>query len=331
MKGTDEHNNTLKKMIQQYIDKAYYKNYLQGFINWLGTDKNINTKYQYVKICNRFLEYTDPFDIKTLNVDDYMNFFSLFDDKSNSYRIVIYSALSNFSEYMHTTNKCYDNPMSKVKRPKQIESQETVEKREHGFLSKEEIKQFLSNVKIGVGTDYAKSRQAKWRIRDEFIMIFMLSTGIRVGALTKIDINDIKYDEDNCYIVTTEKRGKVRKFYLTDDVRILLEEYLELRSECLNGKEEDALFISDRKKRMTTASISKLVSKYSESFKKISPHKLRATFGTQLYKETHDIYFVQQSMGHSSPQTTGLYIRGEEESIQKESTEMMNSLIFGEK
>ena len=92
--------------------------------------------------------------------------------------------------------------------------------------------------------------------------------------------------------------------------------------------DEQALFISNRKKRMDVSSISNVVKKYSKHInnKNITPHKLRATYGTQLYNETRDVLFVQDCMGHSSPKTTQLYIRDRKDNLKKAS-DIMAKLI----
>ena len=56
---------------------------------------------------------------------------------------------------------------------------------------------------------------------------------------------------------------------------------------------------------------------------KFSPHKLRATYGTQLYDKTRDIYLVQQCMGHSSPKTSELYVRGQKNSSREKAADIM--------
>ena len=84
--------------------------------------------------------------------------------------------------------------------------------------------------------------------------------------------------------------------------------YLEQRKkiESVQGS-ENALFLSNRKSRMTVRNIEILVKKYagiSVSSKKITPHKLRSTYGTQLYSETGDIYLVADVLGHKDVNTT---------------------------
>lgn len=73
---------------------------------------------------------------------------------------------------------------------------------------------------------------------------------------------------------------------------------------------ENALFLSMKNNRMSVDAIEKMVVKYAKIFvpqKKITPHKLRSTFGTQLYQETGDLYLVAETLGHSSVETSKRY------------------------
>lgn len=88
-------------------------------------------------------------------------------------------------------------------------------------------------------------------------------------------------------------------------------DYLELERPLLAEKtpaeHENALFLSLKNSRLTTRSVEKLVKKYTGAAninKKITPHKLRSTYGTNLYKETGDIYLVADALGHKSVETT---------------------------
>ena len=112
-----------------------------------------------------------------------------------------------------------------------------------------------------------------------------------------------------------------RQFDLPDLVIQKAKEWLIKRTELLAGNKEDALFISNQKKRMGQTAITDVVKKYSVNIKgkNISPHKLRATYGTMLYDLSHDIYFVQECMGHASPKTTELYTRGNRGTMKKAS------------
>ena len=70
---------------------------------------------------------------------------------------------------------------------------------------------------------------------------------------------------------------------------------------------ENALFLSMQNKRITVSAVENLVKKYASvvtTLKKITPHKLRSTYGTALYRETGDIYLVADVLGHKDVNTT---------------------------
>ena len=70
---------------------------------------------------------------------------------------------------------------------------------------------------------------------------------------------------------------------------------------------ENALFLSTQRRRMGVQAVENMVKKYSRQVtpnKKITPHKLRSTYGTSLYRETGDIYLVADVLGHKDVNTT---------------------------
>ena len=104
------------------------------------------------------------------------------------------------------------------------------------------------------------------------------------------------------------KGGKEAVVYFSDEVARALAPYLEQRKDMnpVSGH-ENALFLSLQNKRMSVRAVEKMVKKYTSgvtTMKKITPHKLRSTFGTALYQETGDIYLVASVLGHSDVNTT---------------------------
>ena len=137
------------------------------------------------------------------------------------------------------------------------------------------------------------------------MMTLMLGTGIRISECVGVDIKDL--DFQNNAVKVTRKGGNEVFLYYSDEVREALESYLEERSQA-NTKEpnEPALFLSGQGKRITVRSVQNMVKKYAEgvTLKNITPHKLRSTFGTNLYHETGDIYLVADVLGHADVNTT---------------------------
>ena len=330
MKGSELYREKIKDRTHSYLDNnPRYKLVLMDFYCWIGTSKEDVTKYTYITICNKFLEYIGK-NSRDLNLNDYALYMSLYTQNSPSYQIQIYSALSLFSTFMYKIGIANADYMKDVNKPSSKERQETITKRENGVLTDEQIKKLIYNVKHGIGTSRMKKVQERFRERDEFLIMFMLSTGIRRSALIKMDVDDVMRDSDGrLFIRTTEKRSVTRDYYITSEMEMLLRSYLVSRKNFLNGVEQPALFISKNKTRMSATAIDMLIKKYGEGIEGISPHKLRATFGTELYKEKKDIYFVQQAMGHANAKTTERYIRGVNEGIRKEGTQIMSNKLFG--
>lgn len=138
------------------------------------------------------------------------------------------------------------------------------------------------------------------------ILTLLLGTGIRVSECVGLDINDV--DFKNGGIKIRRKGGYEAIVYFGEEVEDALLDYLEERNRIVPCEgHEDALFLSIQNKRMGVRSIEKLVKKYASkvtSLKKITPHKLRSTYGTNLYQETGDIYLVADVLGHKDVNTT---------------------------
>ena len=104
------------------------------------------------------------------------------------------------------------------------------------------------------------------------------------------------------------KGGNRAILYYSDEVADVLKEYLQWRKNLKDvPPDEKALFLSLQNKRISVRTVQMLVKKYSElvtPLKNITPHKLRSTYGTNLYRETKDIYIVADVLGHKDVNTT---------------------------
>lgn len=327
MKGTEQYKIKYKEKSQYLIEKNQDIHCLKGFYNYIGNSKSDTTKYNYllhiIDFCNSIEK--DP---KDYILDDYSEYLNRFSEKTSSYQITKYSAIKKFSEYLDANDINKRNPMKHIERPKSIESEETIVKRENSFLTKKEIEMLLTSVNDGIGSHKAIARQESWKSRDLAIIFILLSTGIRCAALYKLDISSIDYDKQ--VLLVTDKGNKFKEYPLSEELINVIDDWVYDRNSLLNGKEENALFISNELKRMDTSSIYRIVNKYSKVIegKHITPHKLRATAGTQVYKATGDLYLTQEFMGHSNPKTTERYIRGCSDSSRKEGVNIMNKILF---
>ncbi len=144
------------------------------------------------------------------------------------------------------------------------------------------------------------------KIRDVAILTLFLGTGIRISELVGINIDDVDFNINGFKI--TRKGGNQVVLYFSDEVQKALLAYLEERlANKKVDKNEPALFLSLQNKRIGVRAVEKLVKKYSSvvtPLKRITPHKLRSTYGTNLYRETQDIYIVADVLGHKDVNTT---------------------------
>lgn len=326
MSGIQEFNNKYMNKINNALSNS--PDYIKGFVDYMS-NASITTKYSYMYHAINFITETNK-SIKDLTFDDFSSYISNSKYKRNgefntsSYRILIYSALKKFNQYLFTTKRISDNYMLHVERPKSIESQSTILKRDNGFLTKKEVEKYIKTIEDNNINKYRNVGET-WNKRDLLIVKIFLSTGIRCSALNKLDITSVNFK--NKTLIVTDKGDKVKLFNLSDELLDDIKEWLTIRKERIQD-DNIALFISNRKKRMEQLTIYNVVNKYSKNIKNknITPHKLRATYGTTLYDVTGDIYFVQDCMGHSNPKTTELYVRGKKHNTSK-AMDIMSKLI----
>lgn len=209
-------------------------------------------------------------------------------------------SLRGFFSYYYRQEKISGNPSVKVDMPK-IHDNAIIR------MEPNEVAEFLDNVESGNKLTEAQLRfHKKLKSRDLALLSLMLGTGIRVSEAVGLDINDV--DFENVRIRVVRKGGSESFVYFGDEVENALKEYIEERKniKALPGH-ENALFLSQQNKRLGVRSIEKLVKKYAQTVaqvKKITPHKLRSTYGTNLYQESHDIYLVADVLGHKDVNTT---------------------------
>ena len=174
-------------------------------------------------------------------------------------------------------------------------------------LDADEVNDMLN--KADTGSQLTKNQQRfhdKTRLRDIALLTLLLGTGIRVSECVGLDLEDIDFKEKG--IRVHRKGGYESIVYFGDEVESALKDYLEQRKQILpKDGHEKALFLSLQNRRITVRAVENLVKKYAglaTSLKKITPHKLRSTYGTSLYKETGDIYLVADVLGHKDVNTT---------------------------
>ena len=210
------------------------------------------------------------------------------------------AAIRTMFKYLYRKQKVTANPAELVGFPKLNNKPIT-------SLEADEVVKLLDEVENG---DKLSSGQKKYhdltKVRDAALITLLLGTGIRVSECVGIDIGHIDFEVNGVRV--TRKGGDEMILYFNDEVEAALKSYLKIRElqQPMAGH-ENALFLSIQNRRLTDRAIQNLVKKYAKlitPLKNISPHKLRSTFGTQLYQETGDIYLVANVLGHSDVNTT---------------------------
>ena len=175
------------------------------------------------------------------------------------------------------------------------------------LLDNDEVFNIIDTAETGDGlSPHQRFYHEKNKVRDTAILMLFLGTGIRISELVGLNNSDLNF-KDNSFIVT-RKGGSKSILYFDDDVAAALQRYLDYKEQ--NAKaisEPNALFISNNKNRITVRAVENMVHKYAKivsPLKNISPHKLRSTYGTSLYKATGDIYVVADVLGHKDVNTT---------------------------
>ena len=175
-------------------------------------------------------------------------------------------------------------------------------------LEIDEVVRMLDLVESGEAmSERQRAYNANTRLRDLAILTLFLDTGIRVSELVGINISDIDFSING--FLVTRKGGNQTILYFSDEVETALRDYLQLRRELpAIPSDADALFLSLQNRRISVRAVQNMVKKYATQAaplkKHLSPHKLRSTFGTNLYHETGDIYLVADVLGHSDVNTT---------------------------
>lgn len=282
--------------------KVAYAIDLKVFFEYI---KNNNPKYNDYELCNIPISVLE--EINAQDIEEYVQYLKLYDNVQgkeiiNTERGIKrkLSSLRSMYHYFHKNKLIDENPTLQVDMPK-LHDKAIIR------MDIDEIALFLDQVESG---DNLSEKQLQFheksKIRDMAIMTLLLGTGIRVSECVGLDLNDIDFKNDRIKII---RKGGYESFvYFSDEIRSSLLSYLDERNMItpVEGN-ENALFLSRLKKRISVRNIEVLVKKYADAIaigKKITPHKLRSTYGTCLYQETKDIYLVADVLGHKDVNTT---------------------------
>ncbi|MBR4999002.1 MAG: tyrosine-type recombinase/integrase [Clostridia bacterium] len=274
---------------------------LKTFFNYLI---NYETKFYNRNILSITIADIDEIDSQL--IERFMAYISYYDKDDGTIltngergKLRKLSSIRAFFKYFFNKDMLKANVASKVRSPKlhekpivRLEEQETAEL----MYSCDTLTGF---------SEHQKKYNENFKTRDNAIISLFLTTGIRVSECVGLNVDDINFNLNSFRV--TRKGGNQVILYFGEETAEILKNYLLYRDTLQIPKEEQALFISSQRKRMSVRSMEYLVKKYAKvatPLKKITPHKLRSTYGTNLYRETKDIYIVAEVLGHKDVNTT---------------------------
>lgn len=261
-------------------------------------------------ICAKMEIKDIPFDIleqlTRMDIEEFLEYLSLYqkdgkditnDERGKERKL---SSIRSFYNYFFENEFIEKNPAALVPMPKKHQ-------KEIIRLEPNEVAILLDQVEDGTKlTKKELEYHKKTKVRDVALLTLLLGTGIRVSECVGLDISDVNFDVGGIKI--RRKGGYEAIIYFGDEVETALLDYLEEREHTIPAEgHENALFLSLQNRRIAVRSVEKLVKKYASrvtNLKKITPHKLRSTYGTTLYQETGDIYLVADVLGHKDVNTT---------------------------
>ena len=273
--------------------------------------KSQNPLYKEYALRDFTLEDLDH--VSAVDIEEYMEYLKLYEtpeDRQNTSALntngVVgikrkLSALRSFYGYLFKRQMLRTNPTVLIDMPK-------IHDRTIVRLEADEVAILLDYIENCEQTLQGKALAyyKKTKERDLALVTLLLGTGIRVSECVGLDVEDIDFRNNGIRII--RKGGNEAIVYFGEEVERALKNYLEIRRGItpVTGHEH-ALFYSTQRRRMTIRSVENLVEKYASAVtttKKITPHKLRSTYGTALYRETGDIYLVADVLGHKDVKTT---------------------------
>jgi len=278
----------------------------------LGYARDLEIFFNYlIQETEKFNQYNiadfEKDDLNKITIDDlelYVSFLSHYRKNENDHfnsdrgKMRKMSSLRSFFKYFYRRGDLKENIMTKVDLPK-------IHEKSILRLTDDEVSKMIS--------------AATKNPRDEMIIVLFLLSGIRVSELVGLDYQDI--DLKNKTFLITRKGGKQTILHMGQQLHDKFVEFFALQ----DWTPTTPLFTKCGH-RLSVRAVENIVKKYAAiaaPLKKISPHKLRSTYGTNLYKATKDIYIVADVLGHKDINTTKKHYAAISEDIRIKAADMV--------
>ena len=294
----------LRAAKKTYTTIGTYMNYVIHFAKYLGDEK----------INDNFYKDTNTSDIEGYIISlETKEVGGQLQRVGSDIQCARWSGLNTFFEFCVKRGYLAENPVAKTTRPKNTEEHTVT------YLTKQEIKRIMKAID--------KNESDIMRVRDRTIMTLALSTGMRVGAIVNLNVDDINFDENVIRVI--EKGNKQRSIPIGDNTSQLLQSWIVVRNNAFANVDTNALFVSRKNVRITSKAVGDMIKKYAEEAginKHITPHKCRSSAATNLAAAGVDIQTIGHMLGHRSTNTTLRYISVLDEK-KKEATGILDKLV----
>lgn len=292
---------------------------IDGFISTMKVERNVSLKTEKAYLCDLrlfekwFAKNEGLTKITTDVMRSYLTYISndlKYQDTTIRRKI---SVLRNFFSYLEDEDIINRSPMRRIK------TRFNIQRKLPRVLTPEEVRVFLrvpllekqkvetkNKEKSNIGQRRVKATTDRF-IRDKAIIELLFATGMRVGELVGLNVNDVDVEQGTALVLG--KGGKERIVYLCSEAtKKALKDYLVIRMKI--GNEPKALFLNRFNTRLSATSIEKLFRNYQQKSgikKRVTPHSMRHTMATMLLNNGADIRAVQEILGHATISTTQIY------------------------
>ena len=317
MKGRQETDKHIEENIKTILDNSFC--ILNDYYYFLN-DKTMTTKKAYLQHAISFLSYihynNDNSILVSLKPSDIGKFLDYIkrkdngEEKSQSWIANIYYGLSCFMNFLVEEDYIPYNICSKIKAPK------NKQEKEMAYLTTKEIEIVKENI--------LNDSRKKWRTRNMAIFLLGCGTGLRASSIREINVEDMDLDKGT--IIVTEKGNKTWVCHLPNKVIDSIKAWLVDRNK-IENLETSALFISQKKNRISIDGIEDIVTKYTEGLDKhVTAHTMRHTCGTNVYEMSGDLYLTAEILHHRNVQTSKIYAKVSEKK-RVEAAQLLNATI----
>ena len=245
-----------------------------GYYVWLRRHTDVTKLVIYWKDFDNARLDTSV-DVTPVIASDFLSFVSSMQTyKPKTFHRII-STLSSFYRFLYTQGAVTANPLTGIDRPR-------IKQQDVKYLKHNQVLRLLDSIDDP---------------RDKLIVRTIYATGVRVSELCNMNIEDIDFDEHTIRI--RGKGDKMRTVFIDDDTRADILKFI-------GNRIEGPVFVGQQGKNISSRAIQHIFKNYAPSG--ITPHKIRHSYASELYKRSKNLRVVQENLGHTSIKTTEIYL-----------------------